>query len=185
MKTMIKFSSLFLLGLAAFLMAASAQAVKPESYAFSEVTEGEYSFDCAELNPEWNFWWVSDYTYSESGHLHYNKDGYLVRVNGFSSFTEIADYNSSDPSKRIPANAKDQTPHHYHFVVLFDETGQSVYYKETGIYYKITVPGYGNLTVDSGMLEYQWNGAEWVLTKITKKRPLDDEELYAVCAFLQ
>ena len=77
------------------------------------------------------------------------------------------------------------SPEHQHFVLKLDE-GIDVYYKESGIFLKGVVPGYGSILMAAGTVVWESeDGINWVPTKITKNGMMPIEDWYPVCALLQ
>jgi len=167
----------------AIFSTAVAWADKPVSYAYSIPIEGEF-FDCEEAFGM-GFQILGGWTYNEYGREHYDKDGKLVRINGFFFNTDRLAHNSGDEEKRLEDGVNMVgAPEHAHFVVKFDDE-VGVYYKESGINFKATVPGYGNVVMAAGTLVFESeDGINWVPTKITKNLDVI-EDYYSMCLFLQ
>jgi len=172
------------LGAAAILAATGAWADKPESYAYSLDNEDVPFFDCSYFGMD--FWIITSWTYNEYGRIHYDKEGRIVRINGFFFISDRSSHNSSDPSKLLADGVNMVgAPEHKHFVVRFDDEGLDVYYKEVGIEFKGTVPGYGNLVLNAGSMVFERIGGDWVPIKFTRNLEQLPEDWYPMCAFLQ
>ena len=171
-------------GTAVFFAATGAWAGKPEPYAYSIDNEQVPFFDCSYFGMD--FWILADWTYNEYGRYHYDKDGKLVKINGFFFNTDRRAYNSNDPSKAIEdgVNMVGATEHQ-HFVVEFDDEGTDVYYKESGISFVAIVPGYGRIALDAGTVAFQRVGDDWIPVKFTPNRSGPLEDWYPMCAILQ
>lgn len=176
-------TSVAVLGIVALFTSTGAWAAKPESYAFSDIREQVQFFDCSYFGMDFEI--LADWTYNESGRLHYDKDANLVRINGFFFNTDRRAYNSNDPSKAFEDGVNMVgAAEHQHFVVKFAE-GIDVYYKESGISFKAVIPGYGSLVLNAGTVAYERVDGAWVPIKFTPNRLQSVEDWYAMCVFLQ
>ena len=161
-----------------------AWAGQPETYAYSVDNEQVPFFDCSYFGMV--FWVLADWTYNEHGRIHYDKDGKIVKINGFFFHTDRRAYNSNDPSKAIEDGVNlVGAPEHQHFVVRFDDEGLDVYYKESGVSFKAVVPGYGSIVLNAGAVAYERVGDFWVPVKFTPNREQPAEDWYPMCAILQ
>lgn len=184
MKTMVQKVRQFLLFSMALLAVTSAWAVPPLSYTLDPVEfEGVPFFDCRPFGMD--FYVLADWTQHEYGKVHFDKDGNWVKVNGFTFNTDQRAYNSQDPSKEVTADDLAGTGEHNHFVAYYDENQVAVFYKQSGIYFRLVVPGYGKVAVNAGTIESQFDGNVWTVTKFTPNRLWSEEDAYAVCSFLQ
>ena len=184
MRLRIASTSAAALGIAALSAGTGAWPDQPEAYAFSYDNAQVQFFDCSYFGM--NFTILADWTYNEFGRNHYDKDGNIVKVNGFFFNTDRRAYNSTDPSKAIEDGVNMVgAPEHQHFMIRFDDDGVAVYYKESGINFKAVVPGYGSIVLNAGNVVFQWIDGRWVQTKFTPNRGGPVEDWYPMCAFLQ
>ena len=169
-----------LLGCIAAFTVTTASAVKPVSYVNPQVSFTNVPFlDCTQFG--FDFWVMANWTYNEYGRLHFDDQGNIVRLNGFFYLGDPLSWNSEDPSKVLTADDFAGTGEHIHFVVKFDSSGADVYYKEVGISFRTVVPGQGAIVLNAGMMEFEWDGAAWILTKLTPNRTSGPENDYLSC----
>jgi hypothetical protein len=183
MKLVKKTSIGLALGVLVLLMASPSFAEKPVSYAYSESVVGQFFFDCSEFGMPFAI--LADYTIYDYGHEHYDKDGKIVRINGFTYIVDRRAFNSTDPSKELTDDIMTGSPEHNHYVVKFDDNEKDVFYKEVGISFKATVPGYGNLQIGAGAMMFEFIDPFWVPIKFTPNRLDSSDDWYAICAYLE
>jgi hypothetical protein len=171
------------LGVLVLLMASPSFAGKPESFFSSNTVVGQFFFDCSEF--DMSFPILADYTIYDYGRFHFDKDGKIVRINGFTYIADRRAYNGTDPSKELTDDVMTGSPEHNHYVVGFDDNEVDVFYKETGIAFKGTVPGYGNFQIGAGAMMFEFVDPDWVPIKFTPNWLAEPDDWYAMCAYLQ
>ena len=165
------------------LIANPSSAEKPVSGSDSFPVVGQFFFDCSEFGM--NFAVLADYKIYDYWREHYDKDGKIVRINGFTYLADRRAFNSTDPTKELTDDVMTGSPEHSHYVVKFDDNEEGVFYKEVGISFKATVPGYGNIQMGAGALMFEFIDPFWVPIRFTSNRLDSSEDWYAMCAYLQ
>jgi hypothetical protein len=125
--------------------------------------------------------WVDDY-----GLMHFDKDGMITKINGFTHMTFGVIWNSSDTSKAVTTDDAAGGAEHKHYMVLFDEYGKDVMYKESGITFKATLPGHGPISVNAGTAKWKWDYdlMMWVPEVITPHSFRGEGDIYELCYYL-
>jgi hypothetical protein len=183
MKSLINWTLALALGCVALLATATAWANQPISYeAPTEEVRNFPFFDCTEFGM--NFTVMADWDFNEYGRLHFDHDGKLVRVNGFFYYSYSRVWNS-ETLENGPDSAG--VLEHSHFMVLFDDDEKDVYYRESGIFWRHVVPGYGALSMRAGLMTFAWDWdlLEWVPVNITPNQQGDESDYYTLCELLQ
>jgi hypothetical protein len=186
MKGLIRSAVVVTLACVALLTATTSWAVKPMDYVNDPfvIYEPDF-FDCSAFGMDFL---LSYYiTVHDYGRMHFDKEGNLVRINGFNYYTDGVTWNNSDPGKNLTSEDYAGRGEHRHYVVNFDELGFDVGYKETGIDSKMIVPGYGPVWVSVGNMKWEWDWDlfAWVPTVFTPKRIYTEEQFLALCTYLQ
>ena len=173
-----------LIGLCVWMTVTAAWAVPPLKYTLEPVDfVGVPLFDCRAFGMD--FLALADWTLNEYGKIHFDQDGNWVTAKGFTFHTDARGYNSEDPSKVIESDDVGGVGTHNHYIAYYDENQVAIFYKESGIYFKVIIPGYGAVAVNAGAAESVFDGNTWILTKFTPNRFPSVDDAYAVCSFLQ
>lgn len=185
MKHLIKSTLMLALGFAALVTSTTTWAIPPADFNSGPViVEGAPGIDCTQF--DMNFWVLVDWHYSEYGKVHFDNDGFPVRINGFAIVTNGRFYNSEDGSYEITQVGAAGRGEHRHFVVKFDDAGIMVFYMEAGIGSRVIVPGWGPMSVSVGQVRFESeDGFNWYRTQLTPG--LDDmteDEMYKMCTYL-
>ena len=184
MKHMTRSIARLALGCAALLAAAMAWAIPPESYTAEPVELRNVPFiDCSKFGMD--FFVMADWDINEYGKLHFDKEGKIVRVNGFLYNSNAWVWNSEYPDNKIGAEAT--AMEHTHFTVLFDENEVAVHYRENGVFWAHVVPGYGMNFVHAGQMEFVWDWdlLAWVPVKFTPNQGGTEESEYVTCLYFE
>jgi hypothetical protein len=186
MKHLINWTLALALSCVALLTAATAWAIQPINYE-SPTTEFRNFpfFDCAEFGM--NFTIMADWDFHEYGRMHFDPDGKLVQVNGFYFYSNSRIWNSEEPAKVFGPEDYAGTEGHTHFMVFFDDNEWAVYYRESGIFFRTVIPGYGAVNMRAGLMKFVWNWDlfGWVPVNITPNQQEDESDYYALCELLQ
>lgn len=162
----------------------SVWAVPPESYVVGPNFASDPEFiDCNDFGMDFTVaaqWW-----WTESGKIHFDKDGKMVRINGFNWLSDQLIWNTSDPGKFLSSESMAGGDEHNHFIVEFDDDGNWVFYIESGVSWKAVIPGYGPISIRAGMFRWVFDEGtgEWSY-KVTPNRNPDMEDLYNICVYL-
>jgi len=146
-------------------------AVPPDKVYFGPVQAFGFAVgDCGD------FVVLNDYTVEGFFIVHFDQDGFLTHVNQHISFSDSTYYNSEDPDVRInggPAELENDR---------FDFTSDRPVLAVSGIFFKITLPGYGLIFHEAGraILDLETNEV------LFQAGPADVSEgnLAALCAAL-
>lgn len=183
MKSLIKSAAVLVLGCAVLLTTMTAWAVQPEKYVappapFTDIP----MLDCSMFGMD--FWVLGEWIKNEYGQYHYDTEGNLVMINGFIYLTDQRVWNSTDPGKDLTGEDVAGKAEHSHFVLNFDENGVPTQYKESGVFTKMVVPGYGQIRLDAGHVVYV-NDSGWILVNSTPNTIPTMDDAYALCTYLE
>ena len=184
MKSLIKSTTLLVLGCVVLLTTMTAWAVKPENYVAPPVPYMDIPMlDCS-FFPGMEFSVLGEWIKNEYGQIHYDNEGNMVMINGFIYLTEQRVWNSTDPSKDLTAEDVAGKAEHSHFILNFDENGVPTQYKESGVFTKMVVPGYGQIRLNAGHMHWVYDSG-WVLVNQTPNTEATIEDAYALCIYLE
>jgi hypothetical protein len=183
MKNLIKSTVVLVLGCVVLLTTMTAWAVKSEKYVEAPISFTDVLiFDCSWFDMEFEVW--GEWILNEYGQAHFDNEGNMVMVNGFYYLTEKRVWNSTDPSKFLIKEDVAGKIAHRHFIVNWDENGVPTQYKESGVFGKMVVPGYGQIRLSAGHLYYVFD-AGWILVNETPNVAATIEDAYALCTYLE
>ncbi len=183
MNNLIKSTIGLILGCVVLLAATTAWAAKPVSYVADPfVVENNPMLDCSWFGM--GFWVLGEWITNEYGKYHFDNKGNMVMINGFNYLTEQRVWNSTDPSKDLTGEDVAGRAEHAHFILNFDENGIPTQYKESGVFNKMVVPGYGQIRLDAGQWYYVYDTG-WTLVKATPNTSPTVEDAFALCTYLE
>jgi len=183
MKNLIKPTVALVLGCVVLLTAATAWAVKPAKYIMPPVPVIEAPMlDCSLFGM--GFVVLGNWVVNEYGKYHFDKKGNLVMINGFLYLTDQRLWNSTDPSKDLTGEDVAGKTEHSHFILNFDENEDPILYKESGVFAKMVVPGFGQIRLNAGRVVLL-PGDPWVLVSSTPNADPTMMDAYALCTYLK
>ena len=192
MKRLIKSITGLVLGCVVLLTAATAWAVQPIKYTPDPSAVPEdgqppiVMLDCAWFGMD--FLVLGEWVYNEYGQFHFDQEGSLVMINAFTYLTEQRVWNSTDLNKYLTGDDVAGKTEHSHFIMTFDQNEDPIFFKESGVFTKMVVPGYGQIRLSSGHMQWvfvgpnEWN---WELVNATPNTSPTIEDAYALCAYLE
>jgi hypothetical protein len=185
MKNLIKPTVGLVLGCVVLLTTMTAWAVKPAKYVAEPVPSTDVPmFDCSFFGMEFGV--MGEWITNEYGQFHFDKKGNLVKINGFIYLTEQRVWNSTDSSKDLTEEDVAGKAEHSHFILNFDEHEVPTQYKESGVFTKMVVPGYGQIRLNAGRILLVPDGPEnWILVSSTPNTNPTIEDAYALCVYLE
>ena len=140
------------------LFSTTAWAVKPVDYMNPPVFDNDSEFlDCSDFGMEYMMaaeWWVTEY-----GKMHFDKEGNLVRINGFVKLSDQLVWNTSEPEKYISSEMLAGGDEHNHFILEFDDEENVILSLEAGLNWKAVVPGSKPIAIHAGMLRWKYDEA--------------------------
>lgn len=184
MKNLIKCTVGLVLGCVVLLSTMTAWAAKPVKYVMppDPIPAPVETLDCSWFGMEFTV--LGEWTTNEYGQFHFDNEGNLVMINGFLYLTDQHLWNSTDPSKDLTGEDVAGKTEHSHFILNFDENGVPILYKESGVFAKMVVPGFGQIRLNAGRVLLV-PGDPWVLVSSTPNADPTFEDAYALCAYLE
>ena len=184
MKNLIKPTVGLVLGCVVLLTSMTAWAVAPVKYVQDPVPFTDIPMlDCSLFGMEFGV--LGEWMLNEYGKFHFDNEGNLVKINGFTYLTEQRVWNSTDPSKVLTGEDVAGKTEHSHFILNFDENGVPTQYQESGVTTKMVVPGYGQIRLSAGHLKFVIDSGEWILVHGTPNTSPTIEDAYALCTYLE
>jgi hypothetical protein len=140
---------------------------------------GEYVGDCA--TDAGNFTVLTDYQASMRGTTFADASGHIYReVQSFRIMSSVY-YNASDHDKSLPGGPGENEQNQY----AFDGNGLMIEHIFSGPAYKIIVPGYGPLFMETGHGRFVYENGAWVNKFNSGHNQKIDGDLVALCEFLK
>jgi len=140
----------------------------------------EFVVDC--VTDAGNFTVLTDYQASLSGATFADKDGHIYReVQSYRVMSSVY-YNASDPENKFLLGGPRESQQSQ---FAYDEHGLLIEHTFSGPTYKLVVPGYGPVFMETGHSRWVFENGTWVNTFNTGHNQKIDGDIEALCEFLK